>query len=334
LIERLAGLGGAALGEVVMSSFSPVNDALEGFRLIGRRPVSVLVWVVLWGLLAIGPIIAGVVLAWPHLADTLSNMRDQGGGAMMNRMAQFQMTVWSLLGPWILWVFAVQTLINTAIFRAVLEPRAGGFAGLKLGMEEVHQFLLQIILFVLWTVFVCILFALGVGAVVAARQAPPELTGWLIALAVIVLICVAIHVLVRMSLAGPMTFALKRLEVFGSWRKTRGRFWGLLGMVCVAVIFVIAVGLVVGALRNIAFFGLNWGRFQGLDRLGDDPRAVISALMAAMGPGLIAAMIIHGLAQTVMRIILLAPFAAAYRDLSGTDPAPAAAGYDAAPAHG
>lgn len=318
-----------------MSSFSAVNDAMEGFRLIGKRPGAVTVWVAFWMVFALGPMIAGVVLVWPHFAEMISGMHnmDVEGGALFGKIAELQTMLWTMLGPWLLWLMVAQTIINTAVFRAVLEPRSGGLGGLKLGMEEVHQFLLQIILFLLFIAFACLMTMLIGASIMAARSAPDGVGGWVIALAVIVAFCLWVYVPTRLSLAAPMTFARKRIDVFGSWRATRGHFWPLLGMILVVVIFLCAFLLVLEAVRNLALLGFSWSQLQGLDRMGQDPKVLLPALMHAMGPGLIVAVVIQGIAEALMRIIFAAPFAAAYRDLSGRTAETAASAYEAAPAH-
>jgi hypothetical protein len=70
-------------------------------------------------------------------------------------------------------------------------------------------------------------------------------------------------------------------------------------------------------LRTGLVLGLGWSDLQHFDQLGDDPRVVIPAVMKAMGPGLIAAIVVQAIADALIRIVAAAPFAAAYRQLSG-----------------
>jgi hypothetical protein len=319
-----------------VTDFSATNDAMEGFRLIGRRPGAVAVWVLLWLLLAMGPIILGFALLAPHLGGMIADMRDMpgDGAGAFSRMLRFQAALWSFIGPWMLWVLVVQSIFDAAIFRAVLEPRPQGLAGLKLGMDEVRLFLLRIILVVLWMAYLCLLTGLGVAAFIAASHAPNGVGGWLDALAVLILVCLAIYAPIRLCLAAPMTLAKGRIDPFGSWRKTRGRFWPLVGMICIIFVFMVVIGVVVAVLRNVAMLGFGWPQLQALQQLGDDPRTFVPAALRLLGPGLIAMMTIQGVATALMRVIAAAPFAAVYRDLSGAAGGQPVAAYDMAPEPG
>jgi hypothetical protein len=105
-------------------------------------------------------------------------------------------------------------------------------------------------------------------------------------------------------------------------------------MVLVVVIFLTTITIVLGAVQKLAVLGFSWSELQGLDRLAEDPKVLFPALIHALGPGLIVAVVVQGIAEALMRIIFAASFAAAYRDLSARPAQVAEAGYDAAPAHG
>lgn len=310
-----------------MSQFSAVDTATEGFRLMGRRPGTTAAWVLAWLVLGFGPMIAIMALVLPHLGEFIASLKDMpaAGPDAVGRMSQFHLAFFSMMGPWFLWLMAAQTILHAAIFRAVLEPRNSSFASLRLGMDEVRLFLLHILLFLLGAVFLIVIM-LGCAAVfAAASQAPNGVAPWIDAAAVLLAFALAIYVPVRLSLAAPMTFALKRIEVFGSWRRTRGRFWSLIAMVLVIIVFSVVIGVVTGAIQKVLFAVLgDWNAIASLQNLGSDPRVLIPAALHAVGPSLIAMLVIQAIADVLVRIAWLAPFAAAYRDLGGAVAEPAA----------
>jgi hypothetical protein len=326
---RLIVLGRAHLwGEGVMGQFSAVDAATEGFRLMKRRPGVTISWIVAWMVLAFGPIIALAAVLMPHLQDWLSQLRDLPVDGPAGRFSAIHMAFLSLIAPWLLWYMAAETIIAAAIYRAVLEPRSSGFAYLRLGMDEVRLFLLRIVLFLLSIFFLCLLIGSCIAVFAAAQAAPEGTAPWIDAAAILLALAAGAYVPVRLSFAGPMTFARKRIEVFGSWRRTRGRFWNLVLMILVIFVFSFVLTVVAQGLAKAAIAVLgDWRSMAGLERLGDDPKAIIEVALRALGPGLIVACIIQGVADTLLRIVRIVPFAVAYRELGGSSvSAPAAGG--------
>ncbi len=149
--------------------------------------------------------------------------------------------------------------------------------------------------------------------------------GWFDALVIILAFCLFFWVLFRLSLALPMTFAEKHIRIFESWRLTRGNFWRLVGVwaMSVVLIFAVAIGFVV--IRQVVFLavGLSTGAFDqlhSLTNIGDDLRKGLTGLMAAFGPAFIALFVIQAIADAVVRVVAVAPFARAYAQLSGREP--------------
>ncbi|MEI9891311.1 MAG: hypothetical protein WDN45_12940 [Caulobacteraceae bacterium] len=57
--------------------------------------------------------------------------------------------------------------------------------------------------------------------------------------------CAAIYGFVRLSLASPLTFDTRKVDLFGSWALTRGRFWKMLGTYLLVVGLALVIGLLV-----------------------------------------------------------------------------------------
>jgi hypothetical protein len=312
-----------------MAAFSPVEVSTEGFRLIGRRPVSFVVWTLVWFIFAFGPLLAAMAGFAPRFLDLIQEMKgaqDEHDPAVIQRMMDFELGLWAVMGPWILWVWVVSTVVYAAIIRAVLEPAKSAFAYLRIGADELRLFVVSLVISILLCLFIGALVAAGVAVGVASGAVAQPWRGWLIALTIIVLVCIGLAVPFRFSMAVPMTFAEKRIRIFESWGLTRGRFWSIVGMWLMTVLFAFIVAIIAGVLRQVLFVGLGLGtggfdQLKQLETIGDDLHKGLSIFLAALGPALIAAAVVQGLAEALMRVVITAPFARAYAILSGRDAA-------------
>jgi hypothetical protein len=211
--------------------------------------------------------------------------------------------------PALLLAFPAMLLLGAvllaAIYRAVLRPADSARAYLRLGGDELRLVLVSLILGVLWAVgLLVVLFA----AVALYQVAAP--VGVLAGLAAIPLL---IWVAVRLSFAGPMTFTEGKLNVFGSWTLTRGRFWPLFGAYVLAFVMAILISLLSGVISSalLAVFG---GGISALAQ-ADNPDFSQFGPGLALGFGLYA--LVQLIAAVLQMIIQSAPPAAAYRDITG-----------------
>src|SRR4051794_27043352 len=129
-------------------SLSATQTALEGFRVVGRRPVSFLVWS-----LIMGAVFAALFAAmfWTigmtgqvHVAD-----REIEPGEIVSFVAAFfgpLLLAWAVA---VLGMMVVFAMLICAIFRSVLDPRSRAFAFLRLGGDELRMILLQLLLMVI-----------------------------------------------------------------------------------------------------------------------------------------------------------------------------------------
>ena len=119
---------------------------------------------------------------------------------------------------------------------------------------------------------------------------------------------------VRWSLAIPIVVAEKRFAFFDSFALTRGRFWPLLGMAVLAVVMVLLVQLlssIVSMPIALASGAESWSFGSG-----QDSEAVIAALDVS-NPWVIAHAVVEAIVSALTVGVLYAPFAAAYRDITG-----------------
>ncbi len=234
-----------------MASFSSTEAAFEGFRLTREHPLAVLGWIVAY--FAFSLALAVLAVVW-GAGEDLAALRAVSQGANPDLAAMTQ--VIDKLAPYVLLAMPLQVtffaVLNCAIYRAVLRPYERGLGYFMLGADEFRMVALGIILFVIWLVAIFAVtlvasFAAGTLGLLGGVAGP--LAGAAIAIAAF---CAAIWVLVRLSLAAPMTFAERRLVVFGSWSFTRGKFWSLVGAYVVAFMLGVLVLFLLGLIFSAA----------------------------------------------------------------------------------
>ena len=289
-----------------MSSFSPTDVALEGVRLTRERPKAILAWSAYnfaFGLLLLG--LAYLTLG-PHAQDILAEVR---AGAGANDPAEAEKLIRQTLPfcavglPLSLVFMAMQM---GAVYRAVLKPESGA-ARFRLGREEWR---LAALIVVAILIIAGVLFISELISIVAATAGANT---FFIALVSLV---VTIFLFVRLSLAGPASFAEGRLILIRAWPRTRGNFWALLG----AYVMALAILLVVLFLMTLIFAAL----FGVLDNFASRSTTGWAAVLRSPLVFLVATagQAVNAFMSTCCSVIFLAPFAQAYRDLTAPEADP------------
>ncbi len=127
-----------------MAALSVMECATEGFSLIRRRPWAFVGSILFWLVLGVGPFLIAIAGMAPKFVDLISSMRDvrdEHDPVALQRILDFEFGLWSVIGPWFIWLLVVGTVLYAAVYRAILEPGKGAFAYLRLGMDEVRLFL-------------------------------------------------------------------------------------------------------------------------------------------------------------------------------------------------
>ena len=299
--------------------FSASDAAFEGFRLVRRNPLALVAWALLYAVLSLASLFAmsnaiGPMIEWAEKAEALENASPKPTSAeVMAVFQQFGEVILSL--SWLLPVsLVVSAMLMAAVARAVLNPRAGGFGYLRLGMDELRVLVVSVVLGLLlvcvWLV-VCVL--IGVLAAIAGASGANWL--WLIVvLAGLAGVALIVWLAVRLSLAVPITVAENRFAFFDSFGLTRGRFWPLLGMALIAVVMVLVVQL----LSSIVTMPLSMMTGQEMWSFGgaEDPE-VLRAALDISNPWVIASALAEAVIYALTVGVMYAPFAAAYRDIKG-----------------
>jgi hypothetical protein len=127
----------------------------------------------------------------------------------------------------------ISVVIYTAAQRSVLRPDEGGPGWLRLGMDEVRQFLLFLLYIVIFSVGAA-LFGLIVGSTAMDNMVLPIVFG-------LAGFFVLFALGVKVSLGFPLTLKRKAFAVGEGWRMTEGHFWTL--FIAYFIIFLIVMAI-------------------------------------------------------------------------------------------
>ena len=280
------------------------GSALEGVRLIGRRPATLLAWALAYFLLALLPTAAW---AWwqaqngaPH--DTLIET-----AALFTRSLR--------------WVtLPASAVLYAAIYRAVLAPDRARPPFLALSAAELRQFLLLLARTVLLIVVAlgCVIAFIAAILVTAFLPAPYGVIVRIVAL--LGILALAVVIWLRLSMAGPMTFGEDRFRLFESWAFTKGRAGVLLGLMLLVLLTAILAELV----AMVTFFGLLEIVVGMLRLRADQLSAGFShPLSPDSAPWLVGLGLLYSVMVVAIQCVAVAPWARAWQQMASA-PVPAA----------
>jgi hypothetical protein len=205
-----------------VAEFSATDVALNGFRVVWERPRALAFWAPFQFVCSAALSLFTAYSAGPTLTRLMVQLTQPNPDVRQLSALMAQLT------PTYVILFAC-TLVTGAVVaaamnRSVLRPQDGRFGYLRLSDDELRQLGL---FGVMWgaVVLALVLFDL---VLLAVGGSP---TGVALAILVMIpaLLCGLIYAGVRFSLASPMSFAERRIDLMGSWRLTQGRFWPLFG---------------------------------------------------------------------------------------------------------
>ncbi len=310
-----------------MARFSATGAATSGFGLIGREPLAVLVW----GLVVLVALVLPCFgLVWMVFPDFVSFAKlteapggDPSGQAAISQMMQLQskMMLFNLL----YWVggTGVKAVLAAAVFRAVLEPGQKGFAYLKLGAQELWLALVSLVMGILAYVAcmaaaVLVAICAAIAYFAGAQSGTAAGVGACIQVAVVLgpaAAGVLIWALLRLSMAGPMSFSERKFLLFESWTFTRGQAWPLLGMTLLLGLIIVALELVLYAVFGVGLFAFGLKLVPRMQDMTNQPPEVWLHLL---WPYIAGVALVGSLLSGPAMALVFAPWATAYRDLKAS----------------
>lgn len=290
-------------------AFSATDAVFEGFRIVRRRPVT-LVWWSLFYMVVMAfamTVIGGSLIRLVNAAEALEAAGTPSPEDFMP-ILQLYMGVFAVVLPISL---AAGAVVYAAVSRAVLRPDESRFGYLRFGMDEVRVLVVTVALGLMFMASGGVMFTLAgvVGGLAVSLEAP-----WLWLVAVLLgLAAVAgmIWLAVRLCLAVPITVGERRIAIFDSFRLTRGRFWPLLGMAILAGV----LSLVVGLLGSLVLTPLQF-LTGGATQLQDLEGAALAEILQTAWPMIAVWIVTNAIISALQVAVVYAPFSAAYREIA------------------
>jgi hypothetical protein len=291
----------------------------SGLQLITQRPLAVLAWGFAYVLIAVIPQFLMIGALLPDLMNFSREVVTSATAgqsprsnpellAMQAQLARFQplQLLVSLVGS---------SIVNSAIYRAVLEPENKAFAYLRLGAQELWVGLVTIVFYVLVVIALfAALIPFGIATAVTSGAAGAS---WATGLIVFLLACATaaavIWVALRLSLGVPMSFAQKSFRLFESWDLTRQQGWRLLGVILGVVAIILIGELFIFGVAGALGAATVMTKIEGLKAFIAHPPANWLALAA---PWITFGVAFYTVFAGVTLTILAAPFATILRQLS------------------
>ncbi len=304
-----------------MKTFSATDAAISGFVLVREHFKTVAVWVLIATIVSaiVSVTMIGLFGAELEAFTTLSQNNSTDPTETLQAMAK--------LGPFALFslVYSVAfySVLLAAIYRAVLRPADSRRAYLRFGADELRQAGVSILLgLLLFAAYLVLLVAVTLILVILGAIAPPlaALVGLLIVPASF---GVLIFLGVRLSLANVLTFTEGKINVFGSFALTKGRFWPMFGAYFVATILAVVVYLLLFLIITLLGGALSGFNLDTLNDLMQSQKLTLESLLTPTG---VLSLAVGGLITVLTSVTIYAPSAFIYREIveRAADAAPAA----------
>jgi hypothetical protein len=298
-----------------------IGEAIgEGFGLIRRAPLAVLVW----GLPNLAFLITYFALVGAMYAPIFAQAMQAaaaGAGATPTPVTPAQLSgIFALQGVSLLLQLVggvIASVTMCAVWRAVVTPEKKAFAYLRLGIAEILFFCFYFggtIVFVIAMFIVIAILAVAVAITFAAHAAAIgviiAIVGGLLAFAA------SIWVLCRICLVGPMIVSDGRFHLFDAWALTRGRAGTLFLMTLLVFLIVMIVETVFGLVMLVAGFTTLSISAGGIGQLAGVFQHPTPQLLALALPALLVMGLIWIPFAGCMMAVTYAPYARVYRTLA------------------
>lgn len=292
-----------------MATFSAADAAFSGFTLARARPRIVLVWGLALLAMSLVTSAATILTVGQAMMDMQSASQASDQEATMRSLGALA-PFYLIALPLTLLYYGVAT---AAVNRMVLRPEDSRNAFLRLGGDELRMILVMV---VQWLIAAGAIFAAVLAAGIltgVASAAGGAIAGVIVGIiSGVTAFGLVVWLSIRLSLALSQTFATGRLNIFGSWALTKGRFWPILGAYLLATVLLIVVFLLAFAVQAIAAIALGGG-FAGVTSLFQPD---MSTLAAYYTPAMIIYTVIGGFLSALSLMVMYGPAATIYRELA------------------
>jgi hypothetical protein len=301
-------VGGGFRQGAEVSEFSAADAAFTGFRIVWERPWAVAIWAALQFVVNLAINVFVAASAGSAMAQIAAMGLQPPNADPAQALALIRQVAPTYMVLLIIWL-VVSAVFYAAMNRAVLRPEESRFGYLRLAADELRQLGLFALIF---AVLMGAYFAVGLITIVLFL-ALGVFGGMIVAILLPIVVCAAIFFGVRFSLASPLTFATGRINLAGSWRLTRGRFWPLLGtyLIAVALSLVVLVLIVVIALLAVGILS------GGLAGLASVMQGRMNSVADVLTPAQLLYLAITSIGAALSAPITICPPAAIYRALVG-----------------
>lgn len=252
-----------------------VGQVLEGaFGLIRTHWVAVAIWAGVYlllnivMLLTLQPLFQGMGATMPGVpVGPETSVADRMGTANFLLPIYGVNLVMSLIG----------IVLYAAAMRGVLRPAARSFGFLRFGGDEL-RLLLLLVIFAVAGMALMMGWGMLIGVTAAAIGAGTDSFGAILLVTLVaslLFLAAGIFLLMRFSLAFPLTLHRKRIALGEAWRLSKGHFWTLFGAALV-------VTLIGGVLMSVIGVFTAGGYLADLAGASGDAEAVAKAAQAQM----------------------------------------------------
>lgn len=290
----------------------PVGECtLAGPHFIARNPIVVAAWTLMHFVVNFGLVLLFTALAGPQLqaVQQMTDTSRKDPQVALQAMAGI-LPAYSVLVLASLIFYAV---VYGSMNRAVLRPQDSAFAYLRLGADELRQGLLVLVYGVLFFVAylaAAIVAGLFIGILSVAHA--PLLSGLAAVVAVVGILALFIFLGVRLSLSSALTFDTGRLNVFGGWTLSRGRFWDMLSVYLLCAVQVVLLAIIGGVISWVLLSVL----VPGGDVVTFFTKPNLTSVGALLSPARLAYTVLSSIMYAVILPICLMSGPAMYRAIT------------------
>ncbi|MFT4251612.1 MAG: hypothetical protein QM608_03920 [Caulobacter sp.] len=305
-----------------MKTFSATDAAISGFRLVSEHPKAVGAWVIVSTIVSAIVAVITIGLFGSDLEAFAALSQNSSADPTETLQAMSKMGWFFLFS--LVYSLVFYSVLLTAIYRVVLRPQDSKQVYLRLGADELRQIGVSILLVVLLlAIYFGLAVVLGLTVAIVAVAAKPAAA----LMGIVMLcggVCTLIYVATRLSLANVLTFATGKIDIFGSWRLTKGRFWPMFGAYFVATVLFFVVYVLLALFVTLLGGALSGFDLESLGQLMQTQTTTLDALLTPIG---VLSLAVGGLMAVLTSVTIYTPSAAIYREIATLDaeaPAPAA----------